>query len=1053
MKLKLTWLMTLMMAFAIQISYAQEKSVSGTITSATDGLPLPGVNVIVKGTTRGVISDFDGNYTISANTGETLVFSFVSMVNVERVIGSSNTISVAMTEDVSTLDEVVVLAYGDKVSKKKSTASVVQVSSEFIENRPTVNILNSLQGQAAGVNIASASGQPGTNKNDVFIRGVSSIGSSSEPLYVVDGVPLAQGFLRNFNQNEVASVTVLKDAAATAIYGNRGTNGVILITTKTGTFNESFAVGYSSSYGVTQFIEDNYNLGSARDQLKIQQKGFNEGLGVLASAFGVDGTYFDNTPNEITLDPNNLDAYAVDTDWQDVFFRQGITQSHDISMTIGGKKFTNFTNLGYFNQEGIAPTTGFQRFTLRNNFNGKSVNEKFNYGVKLFAAFSNRNQLEQETRGGIDNNVLQNPLTGYLTSSRFLPVGLYENGAQLLADFGNPSLTLIPYMLLDLYQRNSQSNRFQEFKTLLTFDASYNITDDLTIGMTTSGDFTDDNRNFAIGPDAYLSVVRASGAGQAFHGLESITNNRVFTFNHINKLTYSKTLADKHNVQVSLFTEYLKANFRQNFQQQIGLNPLTWAPGAGTGYITYNPATQPVSYRPTVTANKIDAGLFSYFALADYDYNSRFGLSASIRRDASYRFIEDNRWGTFWSVSGRWNIDQENFLADSDVISGLKLRASYGTTGNQNVVGRNVDSAVSEIFLGSQLTRDLNVSSTGVNNSASFSVSSIGNPDLVWETTGQFNVGIDFGLFNNRFTGAVDYYNRLTTDLYQAVPVSFATGISNINANDGGLRNSGYEFQGRLAVLREGDFKFNVFANFSYNEDKFTALGAADSDGDGSLRIGSNVIRNVGGQITEYFLVPYAGVNPANGNLLFEDINGNLTEAPTDEDRRATGKSLFPKIQGGFGFEAQYNGFFLNTLLVYSVDQWRFDTNYEFAMDARNAADFPMSNDLFDAWTPDNRLTDVPALAATNIDSQGLSDRFLSDASFLRVRNITLGYSLPSKFLDNVFIDQLTVRASAENYFTFTKWRGLDPERIVGAEGTGFFPNPKIVTIGFDVKF
>ena len=1040
---------------------AQEKEITGTVTNAADGLPLPGVTVLIKGTTQGTQTDFDGNYSIDASEEDILTFSYVGTKTVEITLGSESVYNISLEMD-NTLEEVVITAYGDKVTKVKSTKAVVQVSNEFIENRPNANVINSLQGQAAGVNIAVASGQPGTNKNDVFIRGISSIGSSSEPLYVVDGVPLSQGFLRNFNQNEIESITVLKDAAATSVYGNRGTNGVIIITTKSGNFEEKVSIGYSSSYGYTDFIEDDYNLGSALDQLRIQQKGFNEGVALLGSAFGVDGTYFDNTGNEITLDPENLEAYTVNTDWQDVFFRTGITTSHDVNASFGGKTFSNYTNLGYFNQEGQVPTTNFQRFTIRNNFDGKSNNERLNYSMKVFAAFSKRRQFQQETRsgtGGIDNNVLQNPLTGYLASSRFLPIGLYENGTQLLNDFGNPGLTIIPYMLLDLIRgENNQYNQYQEFKSFVTLDASYKITNEIKFGITSSGDFTDDRRIFAIGPESYLSAVRAAGAGQPFHGIERISDTRNFTFVHINRLSYDKLFANKHNVSINLLTEYTKAHYRFNTQEQTGLNPLTWSPGAGTGYIPYNPDDLPASYIPEVAANDIDAGLFSYFATADYDFDSRFGLFATIRRDGSYRFTEENRWGTFWAVSGRWNLDKENFLSDSETFSSLKLRASYGTTGNQNVIGRNQDSQIADIFLGNNLVRDLNASGTGVTNTASFFVDNIANPDLVWETTAQFNVGIDFGLFDNRFTGAIDYYNRLTTDLYQPVPLSFATGVSNLNANDGGLRNEGFEFQGRFSLLREGKFKLNIFGNISYNEDKFTALGAADSDGDGSLRIGSNVVRNVGGQVREWFLVPYAGVNPVNGNLLFTDINGNLTENPDDGDRRATGKSVFPTYQGGFGFEANYEGFFLNTLFVYAADQWKIDGNYQFALDARNAADFPVSNDLFNAWTAPGQVTDVPALNANNIDpGNNLSDRFLHDASYLRLRNLTIGYTVPTRFLNNIFIENLTVRATAENYLTFTKWRGLDPERIpvvIGAaEGAGFYPNPKILTVGLDVKF
>lgn len=1058
MKLKLTWLLTLFMAFVMQFSFAQEKTVTGTVTTASDGLPLPGANVIVKGTSRGAQTDFDGKYTIKANTGDVLVVSYVGMTPSEITVGTASVYDVALEEG-NALDEVIVVAYGKKINKAKSNSSSVQIANDFIENRPNVNVLNSLQGQVAGVNIASASGQPGTNKNDVVIRGVGSVSGSTEPLYVIDGVPLTQAFFRNLNQNEIESVTTLKDAAATAIYGNRGSNGVIVITTKSGRFGENFSIGYSSSYGYTDFIEDDYNLGSAIDHLRLQQKGFSEGVGVLASSLGVSGTYFPgipaNDPRQVTVDPNNLDDFDTDVDWRDVFYRTGQTQSHDLSVSVGGERYSNFTNFGYFEQDGIVPNSNFKRFTLRNNFSGKSLNDKFSYSVRLFSAFSRRDQFEQETRGGINNNVLQNPLTGYLASSRFLPLDLYENGAQLLADYGNPSLSLVPYMLVDLFQENSQNNNFQEFKTILNFEASYKITKDITFGIITAGDFADERELFYVGPNSYLSSVRASGAGQSFHGLEDITNTREFTFNHINRLTYNKIFDDKHTIDLSLYTDYQKAHRRTSFQRQVGLNALDWSPGAGTGYLPFSPGVSPNSYAPSVNAFDRDAGLFSYFATLDYDFNSKYGFYASIRRDANYRFVDDNQWGTFWSVAGRWNLDKENFLANSSIVDELKLRASYGATGNANPFPRGTDSATSEIFGGAQLTRDLLTTGTGINNTSSFAVSSFGNPDAVWETTFQFDVGIDFALFNSRFRGSLDYYNRLTTDLYQpALPVSIISGTSSVFSNDGSLRNQGVEFQGEVDVFREGKFKLSAFANVAYNKDSFGGLGAADSDRDGSLRVGNGIIRNVGGQVSEYFLVPYAGVNPANGNLLFVDINGNLTENPTDSDRRATGKSLRPTYQGGFGFNMQYEGFFLNSLFTYSYDFWRTDSNYSFAMDFRNAGDFPVSNNLFNAWTPTNRVTDVPAANASNIDAgNNLSDRFLTDASFLRLRNLTFGYNFPSKFLDGIFINQLSFRVTAENYFTWTKWRGLDPERIIGSEASGFFPNPKILTFGLDVKF
>jgi TonB-linked SusC/RagA family outer membrane protein len=1050
-QLKLLMLFVFLASFGVV--QAQQKTISGTVKSKADGIPIPGVNVFIKGTSSGTQTDFDGKYSIQASSGDVLVFDYVGMKKIEKKVGSQSTVNILMEENVESLEEVLITAYGNTISEKKSTSSSVLLSKDRIENRPNINVLNSLEGQAAGVNISSFSGQPGTNKIDIVIRGVGSLSASTEPLFVIDGVPLTQAFYRNLNPNEIEDVRLLKDASATAIYGNRGANGVVVVTTKKGQYNQALSIGYSSSYGFTDFIGDNYNLGSAIDHLKLQRKGFDEGVNALASSFAITGSYLGDA---VTLDPNNLEAFETNTDWQEEFFRQGITQTHDVNLSFGSENLKNYTNIGYLEQDGIVPTTGFQRFTLRNNFSGKSDNDKFEYGLNIFSAFSKRNQLEQETRStgdtNINNNVLQNPLTGYLSSPRFLPLNLYQNGQQLLNDFGSPAFEIIPYMLIDLFQPLSAPSEFQETKTIANLTTSFKILDNLTFGINTGIDYAHERRVFAVGPEAYLSLVRASGAGTEFDGIETIQERREFMINHVNRLTFSDTFG-KHNITASLFTEYVKAHRRTGFQQQIGLNPLTWSPGAGTGYIDWNPDL-PLSYLPGVDAGDIDAGLFSYFGTADYDYDGRFGLSGTLRRDATYRFVEDNKWGTFWSIGGRYNISEEDYFESVNFVSDLKLRGSYGVTGNQNVIGRNADSSVSEIFLGSQIVRDLNASGTGYNNSPSFFVSSIANRELRWEETTQWNVGVDFGMFENRFTGTIDYYNRTTEGIYQTTPISAANGTYSISANDGTIRNQGIEFQGRYDILRDRKVKLSVFGNFAYNKDSYVDLGDVDDDNDGQFRPSDDFIRNEGGELLEYFLVPYAGVNPANGNLLFRDIDGNVTENITDEDRRSTSKSLFPTINGGFGFDLEYEGFFVNTLFNYVADIYRIDTNYEELMDIRNATFFPVSNDLFNAWTPENRSTDVPALAANNIDAGNtLSDRFLRDASFLRLRNITFGYNFQDKILEKTFIKSMTLRVIAENYLTFTKWKGLDPARSIGAEGLGFFPTPKILTFGLDVKF
>ncbi|NJM79821.1 MAG: TonB-dependent receptor plug domain-containing protein [Flavobacterium sp.] len=603
MRSKFKWIFTLIVAFMMQFSFAQEKTVTGIVSDALG--PLAGANVVVKGTNKGTTTNFDGGFSIKANQGDVLIISYVGMDDALVTVGTASSYNVTLQQGVE-LKEVVITGYSTS-TKAKTTIAAATVGNELIQNRPNVNVLNSLQGQVAGLNIATSSGQPGTNKNDVIIRGSGSISSSSDPLYVIDGVPLNSAFFRTLNPNEIESVTVLKDAAGTSIYGNRGSNGVIVITTKKGQYKKSFSANYSSSYGLTTFQGDGFNLPTAIEHLKLQRKGNDEGATGLAGSLAVTGQYLTNAnfPNgAVQVDVNNLDAFSTNTDWQDAFIRTGKTLSHDLNFTSGGENTRNFTAFGYFEQDGILKTTNFKRFTVRNNFSGKSINEKFNYAANVFGAFSRRNQFESETRTGITNNVLQNPLTGYLNSPRFVPSSLYQNGAQLLSQFGNPALNLTPLMLLDLLQPKVAPSFFNETKVIATFNLGYKLTKDLTFSTTSGIDFADDKRNFAIGPEAYLSRVRASGANQPSHGLETISSTSEFMFNHVNKLAFNKTINENHTIDIAAYSEYMKAHRRFNSFTQIGLDPLTWSPGAGTGYILYNPASQPLSYRPTVAAQK-----------------------------------------------------------------------------------------------------------------------------------------------------------------------------------------------------------------------------------------------------------------------------------------------------------------------------------------------------------------------------------------------------------------------------------------------------------------
>jgi len=467
---------------------------------------------------------------------------------------------------------------------------------------------------------------------------------------------------------------------------------------------------------------------------------------------------------------------------------------------------------------------------------------------------------------------------------------------------------------------------------------------------------------------------------------------------------------------------------------------LTYSFGAGTGWT--NVGATYASLRPTVSAVKYDAGSFSYFGTASYEYDEKFAIDAIVRRDASYRFVQDYKWGTFWSVGGRWNIDKESFMNNS-VINKLKLRVSYGTQGNQNLVA--VAAGVNPIYFGNNYVRDLVSTGTGYGNTGSYFPSQIANTSLRWEKQTMTNIGLDFEVWKSRLSGNVDVYNRQTTDLFNTINTSATVGLHNINGNSGGINNKGIEVSLRYKIIKDSkDFKLSVFANGSYNKNKMTDIERT-VDGDRILENGSLVY--------EFYTVPYLGVNPADGNLLFMDINGNPTENPSDSDRRRTGKSDTPVYQGGFGFNADYKGFFLDSQFSFAKEVWRYDYGLLWLNTPSYVGDNNVSADLLNAWTPTNTSTNIPSLTASNFTSGGdYSDMWLKDASYLRLKNISIGYNFSAKTLKGTFITGLKVYAQGENLYTWTKWRGFDPESTDDTN-LGKFPSPKTISFGLNVQF
>lgn len=1001
------------MAFMIQISFAQEKSVSGTITAATDGLPLPGVNVIVKGTTRGVQSDFDGKYTIRVSANETLVFSFVGFQTVERSVGASSTVNVSMEEDATALQEVVIEAFRTSTQEKSNIASTT-ITASTIESRPNASFAQTLQGQVAGLNITTGNGQPGGNST-INLRGVGSISGSTEPLFIIDGVPVDEDNFRSLNPNDIESLSVLKDAGATSIYGNRGANGVVLIKTRRGSFNSGLKISYTGTNSSSTLQNHDYNLMNSREQLQLE-KDFGSGFGATLS--------------DVEL---AIRAQQVNTDWLDVFFGRSLTQSHTLNLASGGENLNSFTSFGYYDQEGILKEVStLKRFNFRNNTSGRSNNQKFNYATSFSLNYSQSDEPNAIGTGGINRNFVigANQSVPYISPASYI-VG---NGANIPVLFRNT-----PLFLLDV--RDQQERREDEIKIIANVNASYKFTENLTFNTSFGGDFTDEQLLLVESPISFNAQLFAE-PGNNTPGFQDNQSTRTVALNFTNSLTYNKTFGEKHTIEASVFTEYFKAHFRGFGFRQRGFDPATFSPGDGSSFIDDNSNND--FFIDTANANIQNAGLFSYFGFLDYDYDSKYGISGTIRRDASYRFSQSNRWGTFWSVAGRWNISNEAFM-DGSVFQDLKLRGSYGTTGNQNIID-----AVGQFanFAGADLTEDFFNTGGQYGGVNGLTVGQIGNNDLKWETITQANIGLDFAVFSNRLRGSVDVYKKNTTDLFIQTPLSPALngGVTSISANVGELENKGVDLELHYQLFKKTtDDGLNLQLNLvgNYNKQEIINLGPG-----GDIPFGLRV----GGPLAEIYAAPYAGVNPANGNLLFLDINGDITEDINGNDQRATGKNAFPDYQGSFGFDMGYKSFFFTTQFNYTVGVDRYDFDFNGFLDPRAIGQFRHSRDLLRAWSAPGDVTNIPSLRATNLDDgNNFSDRDLREADYLRLRFIQFGYNLPQSVLEQIGFTHLRAFVSGENLVTFTKWRGFDAEGL-GAAGNGY-PTPKTYSLGIEFGF
>lgn len=1018
MRSKFTWILTLFFALVVQVGFAQ-KPVTGVVKTQ-DGEPIPGATVMLVGTNLGTDTNEEGQYTLSLKKGDKIQVVYEGFKATTITVGDSNVLNVTLIEDESVFLADVVIDTYRTTSKEQSAVAASTVTSKTIEGRPNAAFLQTLQGQVPGLNIATGSGQPGSSDTQVLLRGMGSINGNTQPLYIIDGVPMSSERFRSINPNDIENISVLKDAGATAIYGNRGANGVIVVTTKNASFDSSLAIKYVGTVGVSTLQENQYNLMDTNQYdsfLKNARKYF------PAAGYA-----------NLTAAQRN-----TNTEWVDVFMRDALMQTHTLSFSAGSKNLSSYTSVGYAEYEGILKDTGLKRFNFRSNLNGKSSDDRLKFGTNVSANFSSSDQATSVGTNGIN----QNYFLGAFQAAPWVDPNLYVDGNQLFnAIFFDRTINpnwASPLMLMDKLRNDQQKQN--EFKLLVNGNVSYKLTDNLTLGNNSGIDYQTINQNGTSRYDSFNEYYFAV-QGQLYRGnLNEIVEDRM-VFSSNTSLKFDKTWNDVHTVGAGAYIEYIKGHLKSRSINKDGFDPIFWSEDGSTGWIPGGPSQQEFQlYSPTASMLMQNAGMFSYFANANYDYARRYGIDATIRRDASFRFTNDNRWGTFWSVAARWNISNEKFMENS-VFNNLKLRGSYGTTGNQDILNTG-------FFGGEQRYNTLYSSGRQYNGQTGLFISNLPNPNLQWEVVKQGNIGLDFGVWNDRLRGSVDVYNKKTEDLYLTQFVSAINGATSIPANFGSLENKGIEVGIAGDLVRNENTRLTLNINGAYNKNKVLEI---PSDTGYYWNPDLSYGYREGGMVNEFYMFEFAGINPNTGMMEFYTKDGGVTEQPTDADRRWLGKSSVPVYQGGFGLDLEHKGWFLTANFTYALDVWRFDNDYWFFTNQSSIGLSNLSNDYADFWTPDNRDARFPRIDGSNFDRSFDSDFYIQDASYVRLRFLSVGYNFKKRDLDFLKLSGLRVYAQGENLYTWTKWRGWDAESNRTGD-FGQYPTPKTVSFGVEVSF
>ncbi|QLE02200.1 TonB-dependent receptor [Galbibacter sp. BG1] len=1027
--LKTFVLLLFFFAFNISNVWSQNAtSISGKVLGE-DGVPLPGATVIEKGTSNGTQTDFDGNFSLSVENPQkaVLTISYVGFATQEFPLQSQNNFTITLKEDFAKLDEVVVVAYGTQ-EKGNITGAIASVGSENLEGRPVADFQNALQGQVAGLNITSSSGAPG-GRSSAVIRGVGSITGGSSPLYVIDGNIMnnfigsqGPGFtqpdpLSTINPADIESVTVLKDASASAIYGSRAANGVILITTKRGKSGKA-KIEFNTYTGFQTATNTLDLLNSSQYQQVWNAARDNAGESRIPA-----------------LDGTNL---TVDTDWQDEVLRSAPMQNYQLSATGGGENTRYYTSLSYLNQEGIVIGTGLERFSLQ--LNSDTRLGKFKMGNSLTVS---RSKFDKESV-----NAGQTILTWAIVNAPNVPV--YNPDS--LGGFGGPTPadgepTLNPVAAQELVTSENTVNRI-----LGNVYAQYDILNGLTFKVNAGFDLITFHDRFAA-PDFELGGLQIPGFEQGSEVSEYRGENNSILLE--NTLNYKRKLG-KHNID--LLAGY---SIQQTEYSDVRVRVL--GEYVGTGLPVINGSNDINTASGLINEGRIT----SFFSRAMYDYDDRYLFTANFRRDGSSRFDPSKFYGNFYSFSAGWNISNEDFMKDS-FISNLKLRASYGGLGNDQISG-------APNFTLNQNARY--VLGTGqVITSGVVPIGTIYNRDLSWETQTQANFGLDLGIFENRLNFTVDYFDKKSEDLLFPVPTPTTTGFTKINLNAGEVTNKGWEITVNYSDRIGEDFRLGAGFNFTTIKNEVTKLaqdleafeGSAFGQLSGAQRTRVEVghsVRSFYGYKVEGIFQSIAEVNAAAdqgdltapGDLRYADISGpdGTPDGVIDENDRTFIGDAVPDVSYGFNLNLGYKNFDLSAQFqgVYGNDIWS-ETKFYTQSYARTNN---LSTAVLNAWTPQNPSTTTPrTYPQTLADNDRVSDFFIEDGSYLRLKNLQIGYTFSNEVLDKLGnLSKFRLYMAGQNVFTIADYTdvGFDPEIGSGGIDNVVYPQARTITFGLQLGF